>query len=104
MNTSVQHVVDAVEVEKHIINEKINQVTRHVEVPEIPLVARLQFTDKVVDIPVVAQRQIHANRNVQKTIEIPQLQDADKVVDVPVLSVVRAGHGADSSDPTVAVA
>ena len=66
-----------------IIQEKINQVTKHVEIPE------LQFTDKV-GIPVVTQRQIRMNPEVKKTIEIPQLQDADKVVDVPVLSVVRA--------------
>ena len=106
MNTHVQHVVDTVEVEKHIIQEKINQETKRietlllqivkktVEVPEIQTVPaeipELQFTDKVLDIPVVAQRQIRMNQEVQKTIEIPQLQVADKVVDVPVLSVVRA--------------
>ena len=87
MNTSVQHVVDTAEVEKHIIHEKINQVTRHVEIPllqivkktvEVPEVAPLQFPDKVVDIPVVAPRQIS------------QLQDADNVVDVPVVLVVQA--------------
>ena len=66
MNTSVQHVVDRVEVEK------------------IPL----QFTDKVIDV--VAQRQIRVNRNVQKTIEISQLQYTDDVVDVPVVLVVQA--------------
>ena len=59
-NTHVQHVVNAVEVEKSdiieetrqkpIIQEKINQVTKHVEIP------LLQFMNKVVDIPVVAQR------------------------------------------------
>ena len=88
VNTSVQHVVDTVEVEKHIIHEKINQVTRHVEipllqivkktveVPEVPLVARLQFTDKVVDTPVVAPRQIS------------QLQVDDKAVDVAAVFVV----------------
>ena len=48
----------------------------------------LQFTDKVVDIPVVAQRQIRVNRNVQKTMEISQLQYTDDVVDVPVVLVV----------------
>ena len=52
VNTHVQHVVNAVEVEKSeiikqtvqkpIIQEKIDQVTKHVEMPE------LQFTDKVV--------------------------------------------------------
>ena len=48
----------------------------------------LQFTDKVVDIPVVAQRQIRVNWNVQKTTEISQLQYTDDAVDVPVVLVV----------------
>ena len=114
VNTSVQHVADTVEVEKHIIHEKINQVTKHVEipllqivkktveVPEVPLVAR--FTDKVVDIPVVAPRQISQSQVdvpaefvvlvpqvhvVEKKAEIPQFQVADKVVDVPVESVMQ---------------
>ena len=52
-NTHVQHVVDTVEVKKHIIQGKINQVTKHIDIPP------LQFTDKVVDILVVAQRQAH---------------------------------------------
>ena len=76
MNTSVQHVVDTVEVEKYIIQEKI----------------LWQFTDKVVDILVVAQRQIRVNQNVQNTIEISQLQYTDDVVDVPVVLVVHVPH------------
>ena len=87
--THVQHVVHTVEVErpriikqtvqKPIIQEKISWVTKHVE-------GQLsQFTDKVVDIPVVVQRQIPiAVQTVQKTIESSQLQDIDEVVDVPV--------------------
>ena len=89
VNTHVQHVVHTIKVErpriikqtvqKPIIQEKINRVTKHVEVQ------LSQFTDKVVDIPVVVQRQIPiVVRTVQKTIEISQLQDIDEVVDVPV--------------------
>ena len=37
----------------------------------------------------MAQRQVHANRNVQKTIQIPQLQHTDQVVDVPVVVVAQ---------------
>ena len=92
VNTHVQHVVNAVEVErpktieltvqrkKPIIQEKIDQVTKHVEIP--------QFTDKVVDVPVVAQKQISMTLTVQKNIEISQLQVDDKMVDVPVMLVV----------------
>ena len=92
-NTHVQHVVNAVEVEnseiieetgqKPIIQEKIGQVTKHVEIRE------LQFLDKVEEIPVVAQRQIPiVVQTVQKTIEIPQLQYIDEVIDVPIVLVV----------------
>ena len=93
MNTLTQHVVDTVEVErptiidetvqKPIIQEKINQVTKHVEV------LLSQFTDKAMDIPVVAQRRIlPMTQTVQKTIEIPQLQCIDEVIDVPAVLVV----------------
>ena len=93
-NTHVQHVVNAVEVEnseiieetgqKPIIQEKINPMTKHVEIPE------LQFLDKVEEIPVVAQRQIPiVVQTVQKTIEIPQLQCIDDVIDVPVVLVTQ---------------
>ena len=94
VNTHAQHVVNAVEVEKpniieltvqrkkFIIQEKINQVTKHVKIPE------LQFTDKVVDNLVVAQRQI-SMETVQKNIETPQLQHCDEVVDVPDVLVVE---------------
>ena len=81
VNTHAQHVVSTVEVErpkiikqtgqKTIIQEKINHVTKQVEVP------LSQFNDKVVDIPVVALRQIS------------QMQVDDEVVDVPVVSVVQ---------------
>ena len=50
---------------------------------------QLHFIDKVVDIPVVAQRQTTMNRTVQKTVEIHQLQFIDKVVDVLVVLVVQ---------------
>ena len=91
VNTSVQHDVNTLEVEKHIIQEKIDQVTRHVETSLLQIgkktfeVPELQFTDKVVDSPFVAQRQIRMNRKVQKTMEIHQLQHTDDVVDVPAV-------------------
>ena len=98
-NTHVEHVVNTVEAErpkiiketvqrkKPIIQEKINQVTKHVEVPEVPL---SQFTDKVIDKPVVARRQIPMVQAVQKTMEIPQLQCVDEATDDPAVQVPRA--------------
>ena len=49
-----------------------------------------QFIDKAIDIPVVAQRQVHVNRNVQKTKEISQMRYVGyQAVDVPVVMVVQ---------------
>ena len=78
VNTSLQHVFNTAEVEKPIY-----QVTRHVEIPllqivkktvEVPEVPPLQFTNKVIDKPVVAHRVISMVQTVQTRIEIPQLQ------------------------------
>ena len=125
VNTHAQHVVNTVEVErpkiidetvqKPTIQEKINQVTKHIKISQVQFLDKaddmlvdvqrqipvaqtmqktmevplLQFTDKVANIPVVAQRQICVNQEVQKTIEDFQLQYTDQMVDVPVVSVVQ---------------
>ena len=129
-NTHVQHVVNTVEAEmpkiiketvqrkRPIIQEKINQVTKHIKIPQVqfltkvddmPVVVQrqvstaqtvqkalevppLQFTDKVNDIPVEAQRQISRVRTIQKTTDIPQLQCDDHVVDVPAEMAVQGAH------------
>ena len=95
VNTHFQHFVNTVEVEKPkliketvqrkkpIIQETINQLTKHIDVPQV------QFLDKADDMPVVVQRQIPMVQTVQKTMEIPQLQYCDEVIDVPVVSVVQ---------------
>ena len=108
VNTFVQHVVNAVEVEKSeiieetvqrtklVIQEKINQETKRIEIPlwqfmnkvvDIPVVAQRQISE-VIDVPVVAQKQISMTLTVQKNIEISQLQVDDKMVVVPVMLVV----------------
>ena len=131
VNTHVQHVVNAVKAEKPkiieltvqrkkpIIQEKMNQVTKPIKIPQVQFLTKvddmsvvvqrqvstdqtvqktvevppLQFTDKVSDIPVEAPRQISQMvQNVQKTIETQQLQCIDKVIDVPVVSVAQAPH------------
>ena len=86
VNMCVQHVFYTVEMEKHVTQEKTKQETKRIEVPP------LQFMDKAVDIPVVAQRQVHMNQMVQKTIEISQLQHTDQVVDVPVVVVTQVSQ------------
>jgi len=50
-----------------------------VEVPQV------QYIDRVVDVPVVKQRQVPSVQKVQKTVEVPQVQYIVKVVDVPVV-------------------
>ena len=85
VNTHVQHVVNTVEVErpklaKETVQEKINQVTKHIKIPQV------QFLNKVDDMLVDVQQQIHPMaQTVQKITEIPQLQFPDQVVDVPVV-------------------
>ena len=77
--THVQHVVNRIGVEKPkiveetaqmkpIIQDKINQVTKHFEVPQV------QFLYKVDEMPIGVQRQIPIVQVVQNTMEIPQLQ------------------------------
>ena len=108
VNMYAQHVVNAVEVEKpkiielavqrkkSIIQEKINQVTKHIKNPE------LQFTDKVVDNPVVAQRrissmvQVRQVRVVEKTVEIPQLPFMEKIIEIPEIRTVRDTQTSES--------
>ena len=122
-NTHVQHVVNTVEVErpkliKETVQEKINQVTKHIKIPQVQFLAKvddmpvvvqrqvstaqtvqkamevpqLQFTNKVNDIPVEAQRQISMVWTIQKTTEIPQLQCVNEVIDVPAVFVEQAPH------------
>ena len=68
--------------EKHLVVTRLS-LTLHEE-------AISQFIDKAVDIPVVAQRQVNVNRNVQKIKEISQLRCTGyQVVDVPVVLVVQ---------------
>ena len=50
----------------------------------------MQFTDKVIDKPVVAQRQISVVQTIQKTMEIPQSQCADEAIGGTVVQVPRA--------------
>ena len=40
VNTHGQHVVNAVEAEKPFINETINQVIKHVEIPQLQIVEK----------------------------------------------------------------
>ena len=95
VNVCVQH-----EVEEHVVQEKINQETKRIEIP------MLQFMEMAIDIPVGAQKQISMVTDVrvvsvvqvprvwvvkntvedtqlqvvEKTFEIPELQFTDKVV------------------------
>ena len=114
VNTHVQHVVNTVEAEKPIINETINQVTKHSEIPQLQIVEktvesakhiqqervkelRSKFevghmsevharnrSDKKNRADLTNQRHVLAIRTVQKTVEVPRVQYIDKVADIPV--------------------
>ena len=43
-----------------------------------------QYTDRIVDVPVVKQRQALHIQTVQKTLEVPQIQRLNRAVHVPV--------------------
>ena len=89
VNMCIQHFVNAVEVEKFgIVEETVQRMKLIIQEKETKQieVSPLQFTNKVVDISVVALRQ---TRSFQKTTEISQLQVADGVVDVPAVLVVQ---------------
>ena len=65
---------------KKTVQEQINQVTKHVKVPQVQVVAetaeipQVQFLNKVDEMPVGVQRQIPMIPTVQKTMENPQSQ------------------------------
>ena len=70
-------------VQKPIIQEKMNPVTKHVKVPLVAV-----HRTRLMDIPVVAQRQIPiVVQTIQKTTDIPQLQCIDEAIDDLVVQV-----------------
>ena len=84
MNTHVQHVVNTVEVErpklvKETVQEKINQVTKHVKVPQVQVVV------ETAEIPQVQKPLIQEKINqVTKHVEVPLVQFLNKVDEMPV--------------------
>ena len=97
VNTHVQHVVHTVEVERpRIIKQTVQKPIIQEKIPE------LQFTDKVVNIPVLAQRrissmvQVRQVRVVEKTFEIPQLPFMEKIIEIPEIRTVRDTQTSES--------
>ena len=101
VNTHVQHVINTVEAEKPIINETINQVTKHVEIPQLQIVEKTVEAAKHIQQERVKELRSkfevgHTSevprpiRSVQKTVEVPRVQYIDKVADIPV-DVQRRG-------------
>merc|ERR1712061_899379 len=108
-DTVVQNQVQTIEMEKPkiiqktvqrkkpIIQEHITEVTRVVEevvpvqkVVHVPVeVPQVQYIDRIVDVPVVKQRQVPSVQKVQKTVEVPQIQTIEKVVEIPQVQTVE---------------
>ena len=86
------------EVVRHVTVPQImtQEVVRQVPVPqpfvqaveETFEVPQVQYSDRIVDLPVVMQCQIPTIRAVQRAVEVPQVQFCDRVVDVPVVMQV----------------
>ena len=62
VNTHIQHIVDTVDVENHIIQEKINQMTKHVP--------RVQFMEKTVE-----STQLQIIEKIDETSKIQTIQE-----------------------------
>lgn len=61
----------------------INQATKHAEIPQTHCV------DKVVDLPVVLQRQVPRIQTVLNTMEVPSVPFVGIVMDVPVMMATK---------------
>ena len=77
VNTHVQHAVNAVEAEKPIINETINQVTRHVEIPQLQIVEKTMEAAKHIQQERVQNNTVQGSQTQDETVEViqPVLQD-----------------------------
>ena len=95
VNTHAQHVVNTFEAETPIIIETINQVTKHVDIPQLQVVVKTIEAAKHIQQERVKELRSkfevgHTSevprpiRNVQKTVEVPRVQYIDKVADIPV--------------------
>eukprot|EP00971_Amphidinium_carterae_P204118 4050684-Amphidinium_carterae.1 len=65
-------------------------LTRHMMYAHIDMLyacvtLQVQIIDRVVEMPVLKERQCPMVSTVQKTVEIPQVQIIDVVMDVPVV-------------------
>ena len=132
LNTHVQHVVNTVEVQnpklaKETVQEKINQVTKHIKIPQVQFLnnvddmlvdvrrqitvaqtvqkttesPQLQFPDQAVDAPVVVQRQVPQVHVVKKTVEISQLQAVEKIVETPETQTIQGAMKHDDPDAKI---
>ena len=53
---------------------------------EVPQVV---YIDKVVDVPMVSEREAPMIQKVLKTVEVPQVEYNDRIVDLPVATQCR---------------
>ena len=64
--------------QKPVIQEKINQDTKHTEIPQN------QYIDKVVDMLDAVRRQVFMVKKIQKIIENSQVQIVEQIDEIPV--------------------
>ena len=63
-----------------------NQVTKHVEVP------LSQFSGKVVDIPVVARREVSQSQYLDQVVDVPAVLVVEQVPHVHVVAKKKISH------------
>ena len=83
MSTHVQYVDNTVDVPQvqFIVRAVDIPVVQQRDGPEDRGDSRSAVLDKVVDMPIMVQRQVPMIQSVQKTVEDPQMQYMDKIVD-----------------------
>ena len=67
--------------EQLILKEYVDRmkVQKTMEVPQV------QYIDKIVDVPVVAQRQVSTIQTVQRTVEVPQQRIHERLVEETIV-------------------
>ena len=94
VDTHVQHAVNAVEAEKPIINETINQVTKHVEIPQLQIVdmPSSQTQEETVEVIQPIPQDRMSNHVVQQTVK-----ELRSKFEVGHMSEVRARNRSDKN-------
>ena len=71
--------------EGDVLVEQVEQAPQAQVVQKTVAIPQTQFIDRLVNVPLVTQRQVRTIQKIQKTLEIPQAKLEDELTDVPVV-------------------